>query len=220
MAETIALCRPDVVCAYPITPQTHIVEALSELVRTGRVGSVRVHQRGIRVRRAQRSHRSVCVRGESLHGDGKSGPALHGRSRLQRRGLGLPIVMTLGNRAIGAPINIWNDHSDAMSMRDAGWIQLFAKDEPGGGRSSRAGVPPRGGAKLPGDGVRRRIHSDACGRARGPALAGASRRVPSSLRAGPDARRRRARDDRGDGGPGGVHRSACLRTRSSSARWS
>ncbi|WP_431859166.1 hypothetical protein, partial [Azospirillum sp.] len=42
-------------------------------------------------------------------------------------GLGLPIVMTLGNRAIGAPINIWNDHSDAMSMRDAGWIMLFAE---------------------------------------------------------------------------------------------
>ena len=42
-------------------------------------------------------------------------------------GLGLPIVMTLGNRAIGAPINIWNDHSDAMSMRDAGWMQLFAE---------------------------------------------------------------------------------------------
>src|SRR4029077_11122359 len=41
--------------------------------------------------------------------------------------LGLPIVMTLGNRAIGAPINIWNDHSDAMSMRDAGWMQLFAE---------------------------------------------------------------------------------------------
>src|SRR4029453_8124805 len=42
-------------------------------------------------------------------------------------GLGLPIVMTLANRAIGAPINIWNDHSDAMSMRDSGWIQLFAE---------------------------------------------------------------------------------------------
>jgi pyruvate ferredoxin oxidoreductase alpha subunit len=42
-------------------------------------------------------------------------------------GLGLPIVMTLGNRAIGAPINIWNDHSDAMSMRESGWIQLFAE---------------------------------------------------------------------------------------------
>jgi pyruvate ferredoxin oxidoreductase alpha subunit len=43
-------------------------------------------------------------------------------------GLGLPIVMTIGNRAIGAPINIWNDHSDSMSMRDAGWIQLYADD--------------------------------------------------------------------------------------------
>src|SRR5262245_47812621 len=42
-------------------------------------------------------------------------------------GLGLPIVMTIGNRAIGAPINIWNDHSDSMSMRDAGWIQLYAE---------------------------------------------------------------------------------------------
>ena len=42
-------------------------------------------------------------------------------------GLGLPIVMTVANRAIGAPINIWNDHSDAMSMRDSGWIQLFAE---------------------------------------------------------------------------------------------
>ena len=41
-------------------------------------------------------------------------------------GLGLPIVMTIGNRAIGAPINIWNDHSDSMSMRDARWIQLYA----------------------------------------------------------------------------------------------
>src|SRR5512146_1361077 len=42
-------------------------------------------------------------------------------------GLGLPIVMTVANRAIGAPINIWNDHSDAMSQRDCGWIQLYAE---------------------------------------------------------------------------------------------
>ena len=42
-------------------------------------------------------------------------------------GLGLPIVMTVANRAIGAPINIWNDHSDAMSQRDAGWLQLYAE---------------------------------------------------------------------------------------------
>ena len=43
-------------------------------------------------------------------------------------GLGLPIVMTVANRAIGAPINIWNDHSDSMSQRDSGWIQLYAED--------------------------------------------------------------------------------------------
>ena len=43
-------------------------------------------------------------------------------------GLGLPIVMTVANRAIGAPINIWNDHTDAMSQRDSGWIQLYAQD--------------------------------------------------------------------------------------------
>src|SRR3546814_15588212 len=43
-------------------------------------------------------------------------------------GLGLPIVMTVANRAIGAPINIWNDHSDSMSQRDCGWIQLFAEN--------------------------------------------------------------------------------------------
>ena len=42
-------------------------------------------------------------------------------------GLGLPIVMTIANRAIGAPINIWNDHSDSMSQRDSGWLQIFAE---------------------------------------------------------------------------------------------
>ena len=48
-------------------------------------------------------------------------------------GLGLPIVMTLANRAIGAPINIWNDHSDAMAVRDSGLDTAFRRDEPGGG---------------------------------------------------------------------------------------
>jgi pyruvate ferredoxin oxidoreductase alpha subunit len=62
-----------------------------------------------------------------LHRDREPGPAVHGGSGLQRIGLGLPIVMTVANRAIGAPINIWNDHTDSMAMRDAGWIQLFAE---------------------------------------------------------------------------------------------
>ena len=67
-------------------------------------------------------------------------------------GIGLPIVMTVANRAIGAPINIWNDHSDAMALRDCGWLQrLLRGGQPGGGRPARAGVPARrGAASLPG----------------------------------------------------------------------
>ena len=73
-------------------------------------------------------------------------------------GLGLPIVMTVANRAIGAPINIWNDHSDAMSQRDSGWIQLYARVQPGGRRPARAGVPAGGETVHAGDGVHGRLH--------------------------------------------------------------
>ena len=128
MAEAIALCRPEVICAYPITPQTHIVEGLGEMVRTGELEQLRVHQRRVGVRRAFGRDRRI--------GGGRAQPTRRPQAKAScswRRpsttppGLGLPIVMTLGNRAIGAPINIWNDHSDAMSMRDAGWMQLFAE---------------------------------------------------------------------------------------------
>jgi pyruvate ferredoxin oxidoreductase alpha subunit len=128
MAETIALCRPDVVCAYPITPQTHIVEALSELVRAGQVGRCEF----INVE-SEFAALSVAIGASAAGARAYTATASQGllfmaEAVYNAGGLGLPIVMTLGNRAIGAPINIWNDHSDAMSMRDAGWIQLFAKD--------------------------------------------------------------------------------------------
>jgi pyruvate ferredoxin oxidoreductase alpha subunit len=128
MAETIALCRPDVVCAYPITPQTHIVETLSELVRAGRVGRCEF----INVE-SEFAALSVAIGASAAGARAYTSTASQGllfmaEAVYNAAGLGLPIVMTLGNRAIGAPINIWNDHSDAMSMRDAGWIQLFAKD--------------------------------------------------------------------------------------------
>jgi len=128
MAEAIALCRPEVVCAYPITPQTHIVEALSEHVRTGRLSPCEF----INVE-SEFAALSVAI-GASAAGaraytaTSSQGLLFMAEAVYNAAGLGLPIVMTLGNRAIGAPINIWNDHSDAMSMRDAGWIQLFAKD--------------------------------------------------------------------------------------------
>lgn len=127
MAEGIALCRPEVICAYPITPQTHIVERLSELVRTGDLKDCEF----INVE-SEFSALSVAIGASAAGARAYTATASQGllfmaEAVYNASGLGLPIVMTLGNRAIGAPINIWNDHSDAMSMRDAGWMQLFAE---------------------------------------------------------------------------------------------
>jgi pyruvate ferredoxin oxidoreductase alpha subunit len=126
-AEAIALCRPEVVCAYPITPQTHIVEGLGEMVRSGELESCEF----INVE-SEFGALSVAI-GASAAGaraytaTSSQGLLFMAEAVYNAAGLGLPIVMTLGNRAIGAPINIWNDHSDAMSMCDAGWMQLFAE---------------------------------------------------------------------------------------------
>jgi len=127
VAEAIALCRPEVICAYPITPQTHIVEGLSELVREGRIGNCQY----INVE-SEFAAMSACI-GASAAGartytaTSSQGLLFMAEAVYNAAGLGLPIVMTVGNRAIGAPINIWNDHSDSMSMANAGWIQLYAE---------------------------------------------------------------------------------------------
>lgn len=127
MAEAIALCRPEVICAYPITPQTHIVEGLGELVKAGDL----VNCEYINVE-SEFAALSVAIGASAAGARAYTATASQGllfmaEAVYNASGLGLPIVMTLGNRAIGAPINIWNDHSDAMSMRDAGWLQLFAE---------------------------------------------------------------------------------------------
>jgi pyruvate ferredoxin oxidoreductase alpha subunit len=127
MAEAIALCRPEVICAYPITPQTHIVEGVGELVRTGDLKNCEF----INVE-SEFAALSVAI-GASAAGaraytaTSSQGLLFMAEAVYNTSGLGLPIVMTLGNRAIGAPINIWNDHSDAMSMSESGWLQLFAE---------------------------------------------------------------------------------------------
>jgi pyruvate ferredoxin oxidoreductase alpha subunit len=129
VATTVALCRPEVICAYPITPQTHIVEALSEMVKAGTLE----HCEFINVE-SEFAALSVAI-GSSAAGartytaTSSQGLLFMAEAVYNASGLGLPIVMTIGNRAIGAPINIWNDHSDSMSMRDAGWIQLHAETE-------------------------------------------------------------------------------------------
>ena len=128
VAEAIALCRPQVICAYPITPQTHIVEG------AGRDGEGRRRSPTASSSTSSREFAAMSVAiGASAAGartytaTASQGLLFMAEAVYNAAGLGLPIVMTIGNRAIGAPINIWNDHSDSMSMRDSGWIQLFAE---------------------------------------------------------------------------------------------
>jgi pyruvate ferredoxin oxidoreductase alpha subunit len=127
VARAVTLCRPEVIAAYPISPQTHIVESLSDRVRTGELEGCEYL-----MVESEFGAMSACI-GASAAGartytaTSSQGLLFMAEALFNASGLGLPIVMTVANRAIGAPINIWNDHSDAMSMRDSGWIQLYAE---------------------------------------------------------------------------------------------
>ncbi|HEY4621627.1 MAG TPA: transketolase C-terminal domain-containing protein [Gaiellaceae bacterium] len=127
VAKGVALCRPEVICAYPISPQTHIVEALSDFVRTGELSRCKY----VNVE-SEFAAMSVAIGASATGARAYTATASQGllymaEALFNASGLGLPIVMTVANRAIGAPINIWNDHSDSMSQRDSGWIQLYAE---------------------------------------------------------------------------------------------
>ena len=127
VARTVAACRPEVISAYPISPQTHIVEALSDLVRTGDLDPCEYM-----MVESEFAAMSACIGASAAGARAYTATASQGllymaEALYNASGLGLPIVMTLANRAIGAPINIWNDHSDSMSQRDSGWIQLYAE---------------------------------------------------------------------------------------------
>jgi pyruvate ferredoxin oxidoreductase alpha subunit len=128
VAQVIAMCRPQVICAYPITPQTHIVEGLSELVKEGTLVDCEFINVESEFAALSVAIGSSAAGARSYTATSSQGLLFMAEAVYNASGLGLPIVMTLGTRAIGAPINIWNDHSDAMSMRDAGWIMLFAED--------------------------------------------------------------------------------------------
>lgn len=128
IAELVALCRPEVVCAYPITPQTHIVEALAELVQAGTLTPCQYVNVESEMAALSVAIGASAAGARSYTATSSQGLLFMAEAVYNAAGLGLPIVMTIGNRAIGAPINIWNDHSDAMALRDAGWIQLYAAD--------------------------------------------------------------------------------------------
>lgn len=126
VAEAVALCRPEVICAYPISPQTHIVEGLGEMVKAG---DLRAEFLNVE---SEFAAMSVAIGSSAAGARTYTATASQGllfmvEAVYNASGLGLPIVMTVANRAIGAPINIWNDHTDSMSQRDCGWIQIFAE---------------------------------------------------------------------------------------------
>ena len=127
VAEAVALCRPEVICAYPISPQTHIVEGVGEMVKAGKITNCEF----INVE-SEFAAMSVAIGSSATGARTYTATASQGllfmvEAVYNASGLGLPIVMTVANRAIGSPINIWNDHSDSISQRDSGWIQLFAE---------------------------------------------------------------------------------------------
>ena len=126
-AEAVKQCQVDVISAYPITPQTHIVEHLSDVVANGEMDAE------FFCVESEHSALSVCVGSEatgarSFTCTSSQGLALMSEITFIASGLRLPIVMILANRAISAPLSIWNDHSDAMMVRDCGWIQFFTEN--------------------------------------------------------------------------------------------
>ncbi|MDR2681983.1 MAG: hypothetical protein LBB29_02975 [Holosporaceae bacterium] len=125
IAKAVALCRPGMVCAYPITPQTHIVEHLGELVHAGELWNCDYVNVESEMAAISVTIGSQAAGVRSYTATSSQGLLYMIEGVYNASGLELPIVMTLGNRAIGSPINIWNDHSDAMAVRDAGWIMLF-----------------------------------------------------------------------------------------------
>jgi pyruvate ferredoxin oxidoreductase alpha subunit len=126
-AEAVKQANVDVISAYPITPQTHIVEHLSELVANGEMDAE------FFCVESEHSALSVCLGSEatgarSFTCTSAQGLALMSEITFIASALRLPVVMIIANRALSAPISIWNDHSDVMSIRDCGWIQYFAEN--------------------------------------------------------------------------------------------
>lgn len=128
VARTVAACRPQVICAYPISPQTHIVETLSRLVKSQQLTDCEYLNVDSEFAAMSAAIGASAAGARTYTATASQGLLYMVEAVYNASGLGLPIVMTVANRAIGAPINIWNDHSDAMSQRDSGWIQLYAED--------------------------------------------------------------------------------------------
>jgi pyruvate ferredoxin oxidoreductase alpha subunit len=127
VAEVVKLAKPGVISAYPITPQTHIVEELAQMVADGDLKAEFVNVE------SEHSAASVVLGAvatgvRAYTATSSQGLFYMGEVLFNIAGLRLPVMLTCANRAISAPINIWNDQQDSVSLRDSGWIQLYAED--------------------------------------------------------------------------------------------
>ena len=127
IADAVKLARAEVIAAYPITPQTHIVEHLSELVANGELDAeyITVESEHSAISAALGA---VATGARTFTSTSAQGLALMHEILFIAPALRLPVVMVVANRALSAPISIWNDHSDIMAERDIGWIQLWAEN--------------------------------------------------------------------------------------------
>lgn len=127
VAEAVKLCQPEVISAYPITPQTHIVERLAEMVAEGELSSEYICVE------SEFSALSACL-GASAAGSrvysatSSQGLLFMAEVCFNVAGMRQPIVMSIANRAVSAPLSIWNDQQDSLALRDSGWIQIYAED--------------------------------------------------------------------------------------------
>jgi len=127
IGEAVKLANADVVAAYPITPQTHIVEHLAELVANGELDAEYIPVE------SEHSAMSACLGSAAAGARTFTATAGQGLELMHEvlyvaSSMRLPIVMTVANRALSAPLSVWGDHSDVMAVRDTGWIQIFTEN--------------------------------------------------------------------------------------------
>jgi pyruvate ferredoxin oxidoreductase alpha subunit len=127
VSDAVQLSRAEAIAAYPITPQTHIVEHLSSVVANGELDAEFINVE------SEHSAMSACI-GMSASGartytaTSSQGLALMNEILFIASAMRFPIVMTVANRALSGPLSIWNDHGDIMAARDIGWIQIFVEN--------------------------------------------------------------------------------------------
>lgn len=125
IARAVKRIEPEIIAAYPITPQTEIVEKLSEFARNGEMDSEFITVE------SEHSAMSACIGGEFAGSRCFTATASQGLLHMSEpvhwaAGARTPIVMAIANRAVGPPWNLWADHTDMMSHRDVGWLQFYA----------------------------------------------------------------------------------------------